>query len=388
MTIRLTQQQQELIEQVRLFAQREIIPLEKRAKNDPSLGSQMLAALGSAGLLGLNIPENYGGIGLPHLDAAMCIEEMARHSLDAAGYMSCASLGQAYYIYAFGTEEHKRKYLPDICAGKYSVAIGITEPGAGTASTALLTRATLGEEKIVINGRKHYVSNTANSNLFSIYCRLSNRPRAKGIGAILVERGTKGFSIDRLSENMAGHYQADLLFDDCEVPATNLLVGEGGFAELTHCYNLERCGGTALIIGTAIGAYDSALEHVSSREQFDRTLDSFQAVQMRLANMAILIYAARVMLYNTLNDTDGWPNALESSMLKVFGNESARSICDDAIQVMGGAGYLREMGVERRYRFVRGYSIAGGPLDIHRSMIAGWLTNKRFSQWAEAGKTN
>lgn len=383
MTIRLTQQQQDLIEQVKRFAQREIIPLEKRAKNDPTLGSEMLAALGSAGLLGLNIPESYGGIGLSHLDAAMCIEEMARYSLDAAGFMSCASLGQAYYIYAFGTEEHKRKYLPDICAGKYSVAIGITEPGAGTASTALITRAAVGENKIVINGRKHYVSNTPNSDLFIIYCRVSKSPRAKGIGAILVERNTKGFVIDRLSENMAGHFQADLLFEDCEVPAGNMLIGEGGFAELTNCYNLERCGGTALILGTAIGAYDTALAHVSNREQFGRTLDSFQAVQMRLANMAIQIHAARVMLYNTLSDTEGWPSALESSMLKVFGNESARSVCDDAIQVMGGAGYLKELGVERRYRFVRGYSIAGGPLDIHRTMIAGWLTKKRFSQWAD-----
>lgn len=383
MTIRLTQQQQDLIEQVKRFAQREIIPLEKRAKNDPTLGSEMLAALGSAGLLGLNIPESYGGIGLSHLDAAMCIEEMARYSLDAAGFMSCASLGQAYYIYAFGTEEHKRKYLPDICAGKYSVAIGITEPGAGTASTALVTRAAVGENKIVINGRKHYVSNTPNSDLFIIYCRVSKSPRAKGIGAILVERDTKGFVIDRLSENMAGHFQADLLFEDCEVPASNMLIGEGGFADLTNCYNLERCGGTALILGTAIGAYDVALAHVSNREQFGRTLDSFQAVQMRLANMAIQIHAARVMLYNTLSDTEGWPSALESSMLKVFGNESARSVCDDAIQVMGGAGYLKELGVERRYRFVRGYSIAGGPLDIHRTMIAGWLTKKRFSQWAD-----
>ena len=383
MTIRFTQQQQELIELVKRFAQREIIPLEKRAKNDSMLGSEMLAALGSAGLLGLNIPESYGGIGLSHLDAAICIEEMARYSLDAAGFMSCASLGQAYYIYAFGTEEHKRKYLPDICAGKYSVAIGITEPGAGTASTALVTRAAVRESKIVINGRKHYVSNTPNSDLFIIYCRVSKSPRAKGIGAILVERDTKGFVIDRLSENMAGHFQADLLFEDCEVPASNMLVGEGGFADLTNCYNLERCGGTALILGTAIGAYDTALAHVSNREQFGRTLDSFQAVQMRLANMAIQIHAARVMLYNTLSDTEGWPSALESSMLKVFGNESARSVCDDAIQVMGGAGYLKEMGVERRYRFVRGYSIAGGPLDIHRTMIAGWLTKKRFSQWAD-----
>src|SRR5690606_1490626 len=299
-------------------------------------------------------------------------------------FMSAASLGQAYYIYAFGTEEHRQRYLPDICAGKYTVAIGITEPGAGTASTALSTRAVVDANGITINGRKHYVSNAPHAGLFIVYGRVSDAPRAKGIGAILVDRDTKGFSIDRLSENMAGHYQADLLFEDCMVPAENLLAGEGGFAELTNCYNLERCGGTALILGTAIGAYDTALEHVSNREQFGRSLVSFQAVQMRLADMAIKIQAARLMLYHALGDAEGWPDAQESSMVKVFGNETAKQVSDEAIQLMGGAGYLKDLGVERRYRYVRGYSIAGGPLDIHRTMIAGWLVNRRFSQWADA----
>lgn len=384
MAIRLTEQQNALLEQVKRFAQREVIPFEQSAKDDPRRGSRLLAALGSAGMLGLNIPESYGGVGLPHLDAAMCIEEMGRHSLDAAGYMAAASLGQAYYIYAFGTEEQRKRYLPDICAGKYTVAIGITEPGAGTASTALSTRAAIGESGIVINGRKHYVSNASNAGLFIVYCRVSDTPRAKGIGAILVEREAQGFSVDRLSENMAGHYQADLLFENCEVPRGNLLVGEGGFGELTNCYNLERCGGTALVLGTAIGAYDMALEHVANREQFGKSLASFQAVQMRLADMAIQIHAARLMLYHALSKPEGWPDAQESSMVKVFGNETAKRVADEAIQLMGGAGYLKDLGVERRYRYVRGYSIAGGPLDIHRTMIAGWLVGRRFSQWADA----
>lgn len=384
MTIRLTEQQQALVDQVRRFALREVVPLEQAAKDDPDYGSRLLALLGSGGMLGLNIPEEYSGIGLPHLDAAMCIEEMARHSLDAAGFMSAASLGQAYYIYAFGTEEHRRRYLPDICAGKYTVAIGITEPGAGTASTALTSRGVIGTNDITINGRKHYVSNVPQAGVFIVYCRVSDAPRAKGIGAVLVERNTPGFSVDRLSENMAGHYQADLLFEDCKVPVGNLLAGEGGFGELTNCYNLERCGGTALILGTAIGAYDAALAHVAEREQFGRSLVSFQAVQMRLADMAIKIQAARLMLYHALGDNEGWPDAQESSMVKVFGNETAKQVSDEAIQLMGGAGYLKDLGVERRYRYVRGYSIAGGPLDIHRTMIAGWLVNRRFSQWADA----
>lgn len=383
MTIRMTEQQQALVEQVRRFALREIVPTAAQAEADPDYGPMLMAKLGQARLLGLNIDEAYGGVGLPQLDAAMCVEEMGRHSLDAANYMAASSLGQAYYIQAFGSEEHRRKYLPDICAGKYTVAIGITEPNAGTASTALTTRMQTDGDSIVLNGRKHYVSNAPHAGLFIIYGRISQAPRAKGVGAVLIERGTAGFSIDRLSENMAGHYQADLLFEDCAVPASNLLVGENGFGLLTHCYNLERCGGTAMILGAAIGAYDKALEYVQTREQFGQPLVDFQAVQLKIADMAIQVQAARLMLYHALEKADPWPDQVESSMVKVFGNEAAKMVADQAIQLMGGAGYLRESGVERRYRYVRGYSIAGGPLDIHRTMIAGWLTGRRFSQWAQ-----
>lgn len=385
MSIRLTDQQRALVEQVRRFALSHIVPNQREAEKSPDYGRTLMRQLAEARLLGLNIPEAYGGVGLPHLDAAMCVEEMGRHSIDAANYMAASSLGQAYYILAFGTEEHRRKYLPAICAGEYTVAIGITEPNAGTASTALTTKAVRDGDRIVLNGRKHYVSNAPLAGLFIIYGRVSKSPRAKGIGAVLLERDTPGFTIDRLSENMAGHFQADLLFQDCAVPAGNLLVGENGFAQLTHCYNLERCGGTAMILGAAIGAYDKALEHVNTREQFGRALVDFQAVQIQVADMATQLHAARLMLYHALSGEGTWPDPTESSMVKVFGNETAKSVADKAIQLMGGAGYLRESGVERRYRYVRGYSIAGGPLDIHRTMIAGWLTGRRFSQWADAG---
>lgn len=387
MPIQLTEQQQALCDQVKRFAQREVLPFEKQAQTDPDYGKKLLERLGAGRLLGLNLPEEYGGVGLPNLDAAMCIEEMGRHSLDAAGFMAAASLGQAYYIYAFGTKEHRQKYLPEICAGKYTVAIGITEPEAGTASTALKTKAVVENDRIVLNGRKHYVSNVPNADLFIVYGRMSDQPRAKGIGAILVERGTSGFTVDRLSENMAGHMQADLLFENCEVPATNLLVGEGKFGDLTSCYNLERCGGTAGILGTAIGAYDHALAYVQTRKQFGRDLVDFQAVQLKIADMAMQIKAARLMLYEALrNAPDGFPSAIDASMCKVFCNEVAKMVADQSLQLFGGAGYLRESGIERRYCYVRGYSIAGGALDIHRSMIAGLLTDRRFSQWAPQPK--
>jgi alkylation response protein AidB-like acyl-CoA dehydrogenase len=388
MEIRLTQEQLALCEQVRRFAEREVLPHERTAETDPNYGRHLLKRLGQGRLLGLCLPEEYGGVGLSHLDAALCVEEMARHSIDAAAFMAASSVGQAHYILSFGTEAQRRKYLPSICAGEYSIAIGITEPGAGTASTALTTRAVLRDGRFVLNGRKHYVSNVPNAGLFIVYARIGSRPGAKGICAILVERNTAGFSVERLSENMAGHFQADLLFDDCEVPESQLLLGEGAFADLTRCYNLERCGGTALVLGVALGAFDRALAYVQTRQQFGRELVEFQAVQLKIANMAMQLQAARLMLVNALSESAGeFPSPLNASMCKVFGNEVSKFVADEALQLFGGAGYLKESGIERRYRFVRGFSIAGGPLDIHRTMIAGWLTDRHFSQWAPQRET-
>ena len=175
MQIRMTADQQALVDQVKRFAEREIRPFERDAEKDPHYGKALLKRLGHGRLLGLNLPEEYGGIGLSHLDGALCIEEMGRHSLDAAGYMAAASLGQAHYILSFGTEAHRRRYLPAICAGEYTTAIAISEPGAGTASTALTTRAVFENDQIMIDGRKHYVSNVPNAGLFIVYARVGGR---------------------------------------------------------------------------------------------------------------------------------------------------------------------------------------------------------------------
>jgi alkylation response protein AidB-like acyl-CoA dehydrogenase len=376
-----------LAENVARIAHGEFADLDARWERDPSCGAEALRRLAAHHLLGLNLPPEHGGQGLTHFQAALCLEEMAKVSPDCALLMAASSLGQSYYIKDFGTDAHRARYLPRICAGDFTVAIGITEPGAGTAATAMTTRIRRDGDRLIINGRKHYVSNAGQAGLFVIYGRMSDAPGAKGIGAVLVERDTPGFSIDRLSENMAGGHQADLLFEDCTIPADRMLVGPGGFARLTHCYNLERLGGAACMLGIAQGAFDRALAHVQERQQFGRALVEFQAVQLKLADMAMPLEAARLMIHRALaRDPSGYPTPMDASMCKVFTLETARMVTDTAIQLLGGAGYLKEGGVERRYRYVRGFAIAGGPLDIHRTMIAGWLAGRRFSQWAPGGR--
>ncbi len=378
-----TDAQREMVAGVRRTAEAVFRADEMRWEDDPEYPRRGLALLGENGLLGMNMPAEYGGLGLSHYDALLAVEEMAKVSSDAANLMQASSLGQAQYILRFGSEAMRRKYLPDVCAGRTRVAIGISEPEAGTAATALRTRAVEAGEHWVLEGRKHYVSGASLSDVFVIYARMGSEPGAKGIGAILVEKDTPGFRIERLSENMAGNYQADLVFDGCRVPKANVLLPSGAFATLTRCYNLERCGGTAQMLGTAAGAFERALDYVQQRRQFNRALIEFQAVQMKLADMATHLEAGRLLLYRAIaRHPDDFPDPQDSGIAKLFVNEMAKMVTDHAIQLFGAAGYLRASGIERRYRIVRGAQIAGGVADIQRVMIAGRLVGRQFSQWA------
>ena len=383
MDFSLNDTQRELMRSVRSIGERHFAAEEHRWETDSGYASTALKKLGDEGLLGLSLDLKYGGTGLSALDSALCIEEMGKISPQASTLMAAASIGQAYYIQFFADGDMSQRLLPSICRGDSTVSIAISEPGAGTAATGMSTRAEIRGDKIILNGRKHYVSGAAQASVFIVYARMSDAKGAGAIGAVLVPRDASGFSIDRLSKNMGGSLQADLVFDDCEVPLDHLLAGPGAFAKLTHCYNLERIGGAAGMLGIATGAYERALGYVKERQQFGKPLVEFQAVQLKIADMAIQLEAARLMVYRALVRTeDGMPTAFDASTTKVFVNDVARKVTDDAIQLFGGAGYLVETGIERLYRYVRGYSIAGGPLDIHRVMIAGWVADRQFSQWA------
>lgn len=383
MHFKLTDSQEEQKRTVRRIGQKLFVGNEHRWESDPTYMSTALLELGNEGLLGLNISPEYGGTGLSTFDTALCIEEMGKISPAASSLMAAASIGQAYYIEMFAKEPLRQKFLPAICRGEATASIAITEPEAGTAATAMTTSARVEGDSVVLNGRKHYVSNATAASVFIVYARMDQSRGASGIGAILVERSAPGFTLERFSKNMGGSLQADLTFDNCRVPLDHILAGPGAFAQLSHCYNLERIGGCAGMLGIATGAYERALAYVKERKQFGRRLIDFQAVQLKIADMATQLEAARLMVYRSLMRTeDGMPTAFDASTTKVFTNEMARMVTDNAIQLFGGAGYLTETGIEQLYRYVRGYSIAGGPLDIHRVMIAGWVSDLHFSQWA------
>jgi alkylation response protein AidB-like acyl-CoA dehydrogenase len=381
MDFTLSEEQLAFKKKVHDFAIAEIAPYEHRWDESPEYFREVMLKLGSNGLLGLTVPSFFGGADMSIFDAALCVEEMAIYSPRAAHFIGSTSLGQTQYIQYFGTGEQKEKYLPAICRGETLVAIAITEETAGSASTDMTTSARYDGDDVVINGAKRFVSLVDDADTLVTYARFDGIPGAAGIGAILVNRSTPGLSVGQRDVNMAGNVQCEVLFNECRVPRSEILCGPGAYRVLTNCYNLERCGGCIEHVGSAQGALNKSIEYVKSREQFGRPIYEFQGLQWKIADMAIAVEAGRLLVYRALaNAVDGFPVALDTSMAKVFITEMAQRVTSEAIQLHGATGYMRATGLERRYRSVRGASIAGGTVEIHRNMIAGWILEKRLSQ--------
>jgi alkylation response protein AidB-like acyl-CoA dehydrogenase len=231
-----------------------------------------------------------------------------------------------------------------------------------------------------LNGGKIFISGGKHADIFVTYARFgAQSERGKSIGALIVEAGTRGFSILRNDHNMAGEDQAQLLFDDCRVPAQNVLVTGNAFGKLIRIYNRNRLSGVAQALGMATASYDDALQHAQTRRQFGRELADFQGLQWMLADMAIQLNACRAVLYQAAltESASGDLDPLQVSMAKVFVAERCLEVCDKAIQLFGGYGYMEEAPVNQRYRRVRGTLIYGGTMQIHRNMIASRLLNRR-----------
>jgi len=242
-------------------------------------------------------------------------------------------------------------------------------------------------EAVVINGTKRWCSGGGHADGYVVYCRMSEAPGAKGIGAVYVEKDAAGLSFGKQESLMGfrGVPSADLYFDNCSVPVDNVVVPAGGFKRLMEAFDLERCGNATMALAQASGALDDVLLYVQERRQFGKPLVEFQAVQLRLADMRIKIDAARLLIWRAAcNAQAGLPSILESSTAKCFANEIAREVTGHAVQLMGGYGYSREYPMERRMRDAWGWGIAGGAIDIQKVNIASAMVGRRFDQRGRA----
>ena len=385
MDFSLSPEQYELQKVAREFSQKEMTPVAlEMEKNRTPLPDQWMKKYAEMGFLGINIDQKYGGLGLSNIDALLVLEEFAKVSSAVAWPIFESSVGPIKAIEHFANEALKLKIIPEVCKGNLFVAVSMSEPNAGSALTDLVTKAEIKDENVVLNGTKRWCSGAGHAGGYVVYCRMSNEPGAKGIGAVYVEKETPGVSFGEPEQLMGwnGIPSADIFFDEVKVPKENIVVdANGGFKKLMEAFDLERCGNATMSLGQASGSLDEVLEYVQERKQFGKPIVEFQAVQIKLAEMAMQVEAARLLIYRAaLNAAEGLPSIFESSVGKCFSNEMAREVTGTAVQLMGGYGFNKEFQVERRLRDAWGWGIAGGTIDIQKINIASSMVGKRFDQ--------
>ena len=339
--------------------------------------------LGSLGLLGICLPERFGGSGAPLLHALVVIEELAKECRPAAFQVFEANTGPARVLALLGTQEQQSRFLPGIIAGDTSMALAISEPDAGSAATDLTTRAKYTGGDYTVNGAKRWISNGSEADFYLAYTRLNDEPGARGIGALIIEADRPGVSFGARERLMGfrGIPSADVIFDDVVVPGANLVVPAGGFAQLFRAFAIERLGNSTMSLAIGQAALDRTVAYVQQRQQFGKPLIEFQAVQMALADMVLQVEAARLLIERAARHAGtGLPDPLEVSLAKCTANEMAKRVSDLAMQLHGGNGMTEEYGIERLHRDAHGWAVAGGTPTMQRIRIVSELLGRRFDQ--------
>jgi butyryl-CoA dehydrogenase len=339
--------------------------------------------LGSLGMLGICLPERFGGSGAPLVDALIVIEELAKECRPAAFQVFEANTGPARVLSLLGSEELQERLLPDVIAGRTSIALAISEPDAGSAATDATTRAKYADGVYSINGTKRWTSNGSEADAYLVYARMTDEPGAKGIGALIVEADRPGVSFGARERLMGfrGIPSADIRFDDVIVPAANLVIGPGEFGKLFQAFSIERLGNSTMSLAIGQAALDRTVSYVQERTQFGKPLIEFQSVQMTIADMILQVEAARLLVERAARTAGtGLPDPLEVSLAKCTANEMAKRVSDLAIQLHGGNGYTEEYGLERLHRDAHGWALAGGTPTMQRIRIVSELLGRRFDQ--------
>ncbi|WP_454830119.1 acyl-CoA dehydrogenase family protein [Paraburkholderia xenovorans] len=379
MDFQLNEEQQAFADSIRRFAQDKLAPgaLERAHSSQYPWDASKLIA--EQGLLGLAFREEDGGQGGTLMHSVIAIQEIALACPKSADIVQSGNFGPIRTFVEYATAEQKKRWLPDLLAGKKLIALGMSEPDAGSAVTELKTSATLSGEHYLVNGSKVFSTNSPDADLFLVYVRFG--PGVGGIGSILVERGSPGFTIGRPSSFMNGEEWCQLYFEDAKVPAENLLLGAGGFKKQISGFNVERLGNSSRSLALGRYAFNLAREHAKTRKQFGRELCEFQGIQWKFAEMLLKLEMAQMMLYKAAMEGEhGLPSAQSTAMAKLACNEAGWSVANEALQVMGGTGFSQEALVEYCVRRIRGWMIAGGSIEMLKNRIAEGVFERSFSQ--------
>lgn len=369
----LTENQKMIKDLAKQIADEKIIPVRSELDEKEEFPWEIIKVLAESDLMGLCYPEEYGGFGGGTFENCLAVEEISRACIGVSVCYAGSGLG-SYPILLFGSEEHKKKYIPDIASGRKLAAFGLTEANAGSDASGIQTTAVLDGDEYIINGTKQWITGGGEAEIYTVIVMTDKTRGSRGASAIIVEKGTPGFTFGKKEKKMGirASSTTELIFSNCRVPKENLIGREGmGFIVAMRVLDRTRPGIGAQSIGLCQGALDEAVNYARERRQFGKPIISFQAVQHILADMAIQTEAARALVYSACRFIDSGAKDISkvSAMSKVFSSDVAMKVTVDAVQVLGGYGYMRDYPVEKMMRDAKILQIYEGTNQIQRNVI-------------------
>jgi butyryl-CoA dehydrogenase len=369
----LTETQGMIRDLARQIAQEKIKPIREHYDEANEFPHEMVKVFAEADLCGVYIGEEYGGMGGGIMDLSICVEELSKVCSGIALALAATALG-TFPIILFGSDEQKKKFLPRIASGKSLAAFGLTEANAGSDAGGIKTTAVLDGDHYVLNGTKQWITNGGEAEIYTVVAMTNKAKGARGASAFIVEKGTPGFTFGKKENKMGIRASAtrELVFQDCRIPKANLLAKEGmGFIVAMKTLDSSRPGVAAQALGIAAGALDEAVEYSRQRRQFGKPICSFQGIQFMLADMATQVEAARALVYAAARYIDSGAKDISkiSAMCKLYASDTAMKVTTDAVQVLGGYGYMREYPVEKMMRDAKITQIYEGTNQIQREVI-------------------
>jgi alkylation response protein AidB-like acyl-CoA dehydrogenase len=361
-------QRRQMIDTVRQLAQGEF---RQRGLQymDGSFPWENIRQLADIGVLGMSVPEEYGGLGLPIFDTALILEEISKVCYVTAMAVLGEAGVQTRVIARYAPPAIRERILPKVCTGECILAICMTEPHAGTDVANYRTNTVIKGDRLVVNGTKTLISRAPEAGMFVVFTRIDGKPGREGIGCVLLEGGTPGLEVTGTYHTMGGENLHEVQFNDCEVPLENLVIRKDGFKELLTAFNTQRCLNPSISLGLAEGAFDEALSYVKSRNIFGREIGSFQGIRWKIADMYRDIEAARGLLYRACQSANPFPDPFLAATAKIATNEMSLRVTSEAIQVHGGYGFTDEYLVSRLYRGARYGTLGGGATETLKDLI-------------------
>ncbi len=375
MNFQLTKKQQRIQQMVRAFAEAEVKPLAAEIDETHRFPTETVEKMKRYGLLGMNVPTEYGGAGADVLSYAIAVEELSKACATTGVILSAHNSLFCDPLLNFGTEEQKQKYLVPAAKGEVLGAFGLTEPNAGTDAASQASRAVLKEDHYLLNGTKIFITNSGEAEFYVIFAMTQPEKGTRGITAFIIEKSMPGFTFGKLERKMGinGSATRELIFKDVKVPVENRIGKEGeGFKIAMKTLDGGRIGIAAQALGIAQGALDQTITYIKQREQFGRSISKFQALQFTVADMTVQTEAARLLTYSAaVAKQDGLPYSDKAAMAKLYASETASFVTNRAIQLHGGYGYTQEYPVERMMRDAKITEIYEGTSEVQRMVIAG-----------------